>query len=138
MTATTYAKRPWSAAELGVLKRDLDTHEPVRTLIYIAPVVRKRVRIDLDIEPETLADVLGISVDDLYRFEDDPDLLSDESNASYRRLIAASGGFGDVLRAPSRLGFWPEADVKRWQRESAKHVPQNPMKQSDRDTHEVG
>ena len=133
---TTYAKRPWSAAELGALKRDLDSHEPVHSLIRVAPVIRQRARIDLDIEPEILADLLGISVDDLYRYEDDPKLLSDESNASYRRLIAASGAFADVLRAPNRLGHWPEADVKRWQRPRAKHVPRNPMK-PERDADKV-
>jgi hypothetical protein len=125
-----YAKRPWSASEIENLRKTIASHEPLRTLVHVEPVWRKRARLALDIEPELLADVLGISVEDLLRFESDPKLLSDESNATYRSFICASAGFADAIRPPDRYGHFRREDVLRWQA-AAKHVPSNPLKTDD-------
>ena len=137
MTEYVTARRPWTAAEIAALKRDLETHDPIRHLTRVPPVWRTRARCDLDLETYLLADLLGITEAQLMAWEEDPNLLPSPENEMYRRFIACSSGFADVLRPPERVGLYDKADAARWARQRAKHAPRNPLK-SDSDTHVVG
>jgi hypothetical protein len=132
VTGTVFAKRPWTERELATLARDIDTHEPVRTFTGIAPIWRVRARRALDIEPELLALLLDISVEDLLRFETEELPQTDESTRTFRKWLAASSAGADAVRAPQRVGNWPTEQLRQWEAAAAKRKrPVNPLKTDD-------
>jgi hypothetical protein len=129
---TVFAKRPWTQAELATLERDIATHEPVRTFTGIKPIWRERARRALDIEPELLASLLDITVEELHRFESEELPPTDESTYTFRKWLAASSAGADAVRAPTRVGNWPTDQLRQWEAAAAKRKrPVNPLKTDD-------